>query len=85
MSGFPRPVKVLDASGKKPFLVDSRTVETRGGWLTYLVNLKDEPADLKLETDLPVRRIANLTSGEPLAGREVRLERHGRAILRLER
>lgn len=81
---FLRPVKVLDPRGRKPFRVDSRTVESDGGYLTYIVNLNPEPVDLRLETKLPVGAITDLVSGEPVAGLELRLARHERAILRIE-
>lgn len=85
---FERPVRVARPDGRKPPGIDSRTVEEPGGWLTYVVNLNDGPADLVLELralgDRPAR-IVDLISMEVLEGRALRMARHERAILRIER
>jgi hypothetical protein len=79
-----RPVKVVDQRGKKPFLIDSRSVSNDRGWLTYAVNLGTEPVDIELRPGPAVSRITDLIRMERLSGRQFRLGPHERAIFRLD-
>jgi len=81
-AGFPRPVRVTDPIGGRPHRIESRTIQTEGGYLTYVINLNPEPADVHLAIPENVSQIENLSSQRE-CGRDLTLGRFETVLLKL--
>ncbi|MBI2302186.1 MAG: beta-galactosidase, partial [Armatimonadetes bacterium] len=83
-AGVDRPVRVRPADGRAVRGVESRTVKTDGGYLTYLINLNREARTVRLETKSPILAAVDLVVGQPVKPGGLRLPSLSPMLLRLE-
>jgi len=80
-----RPVRIRRQDGKAPWNVESRSVDTDGGRLVYMVNFNDQPVDVQVEVNGKVQsRVYDLRKQEMLTGGTIRLPAGETVIFRLE-
>jgi len=84
-----RPTRTIDENGRNIFSVDSRTVATDGGYLTYVCNLLGSGQDVRLQLPADIRTVTNLSVEEPMAIEEevvllLSLARFETVLLKLE-
>jgi len=61
-----RPGRTVDAHGRNLFGIDSRTVATEAGYLSYVVNLHPEPCEVTLRLPEGVSTVTNLSAEAPV-------------------
>ena len=84
-AGVSRPVRIRREDGELPWNVESRSVDSNGSRLVYMVNFNSEPVDLQVEVDGKVQsRVFDLRRQEMHIGGTVRLQDGETVILRLE-